>query len=94
MLSHSMIDMNSTSAKRKPAFGKLDSMARKVSTGFKDDVSNEKSTTNASTPASTSFQSTIPQRSSLPQKMPSTFAPLEKHYPQENNEEQVTKKRR
>ena len=82
MLSHSMIDMNSTSAKRKPAFGKLDSMSRKVSTGFKDDVLNEKSTTNARNPVSTTFQSTIPQRSSLPQKMPSTFAPFDKHFPQ------------
>ena len=48
MLSHSMIDMNSSSAKRKPAFGKLDSMARKVSTGFQDDVLNEKKPGDAS----------------------------------------------
>ena len=42
MLSHSMIDMNSTSAKRRVPIGALDGMARKVTTGFKDDQSNNK----------------------------------------------------
>ena len=40
MLSHSMIDMNSTSSGRRVGFGKLDSMARKVSTRFQDDALN------------------------------------------------------
>ena len=82
-----MIDMNSTSAKRKPAFGKLDSMARKVSTGFKDDVLNDKPTTNATTPVTTPYQSTIPNRSSLPQNLSSGFGLFDKKISQENNEE-------
>lgn len=84
MLSHSMIDMNSSSAKRKPAFGKLDSMARKVSTGFQDDVLNEKKPGDASIQTNATNQSMIPNRSSFPQRMPSTYTTLDKPFLQQS----------
>ena len=51
MLSHSMIDMNSSSNNRRVPLGKLDSMARKVDTAFKDDANDKKDTKVSTNPA-------------------------------------------
>lgn len=41
MASQSMIAINTSSSSTRPTFGKLDSMARKVTTTFQDDPSHE-----------------------------------------------------